>query len=62
MQAINNDATPVRLSEQEGVDCDTRSYGCRGGWMHNYWIMSRDIGSQTNADYPYEAQDGDCRN
>lgn len=51
-----------RLSEQEGVDCDTRSYGCSGGWMHNYWKMSKEIGSQSNADYPYEAQNNSCRN
>ena len=28
MQAIKNDAPVVRLSEQEGVDCDSNSYGC----------------------------------
>ena len=55
MQAIKNDTVPVRLSEQEGVDCDERSGGCRGGWMHNYWRMSMEIGSQTDEDYPYEA-------
>merc|ERR1712156_355023 len=53
---------PIRLSEQEGVDCDSRSYGCSGGCMHNYWKMSKEIGSQTNEDYEYEAQDGGCRN
>ena len=51
-----------RLSEQEGVDCDNRSYGCNGGWMHNYWMMSKERGSQSNEDYPYEAQDNNCRN
>ena len=61
MQAIKNDAAPVRLSEQEGVDCDASSFGCQGGWMSNYWRMSADIGSQSNADYEYEAQDGACR-
>ena len=40
VQAIQDDAEPVRLSEQEGVDCDTRSHGCSGGWMHYYWQMS----------------------
>jgi len=30
--------------------------------MHNYWKMSKEIGSQTNEDYEYEAQDGVCRN
>ena len=44
MQAIKNDSK-VRLSEQEGVDCDVNSYGCNGGWMSNYWVMSSEIGS-----------------
>ena len=30
--------------------------------MHNYWKMSNEIGSSTNAAYEYEAEDGDCRN
>ena len=30
--------------------------------MHNYWKMSKEIGSSTNAAYEYEAEDGDCRN
>ena len=61
MQAIQDDAEPIRLSEQEGVDCDKRSWGCNGGWMSNYWKMSKEIGSQTNEDYEYEAEDGYCR-
>jgi C1A family cysteine protease len=55
MQAIKDDTDPIRLSEQEGVDCDNRSYGCSGGWMHNYWKMSKEIGSQSEVDYEYEA-------
>lgn len=31
MQAIKNDTPVVQLSEQEGMDCDTRSAGCDGG-------------------------------
>jgi len=55
MQAIKDNTTPVRLSEQEGVDCTTNTsanmnlfgttygtYGCRGGWMSRYWNFSRD--------------------
>ena len=61
MQAIKKDAAPVRLSEQEGVDCDHNSSGCNGGWMSYYWKMSANIGSQTNKDYKYEAKDGKCR-
>ena len=62
MQAIKTDKPVVRLSEQEGVDCDANSMGCYGGWMSNYWLMSAEIGSQANATYKYEAQDGACRN
>ena len=53
MQAIKDDTTPVRLSEQEGVDCVDESHGCGGGWMNDYWDWSKANGSQTNADYPY---------
>ena len=52
----------MRLSEQEGVDCDPASSGCGGGWMSYYWNMSADIGSQPNSTYQYEARDGACRN
>ena len=62
MQAIKNEAAVIRLSEQEGVDCDNQSYGCQGGWMSYYWQMSANIGSSSNADYPYEATDNNCRN
>ena len=62
MQAIKKDTAPVRLSEQEGVDCDYYSSGCSYGWMSYYWNMSADIGSQTNEDYKYEAKEGNCRN
>ena len=61
MQAIKNETSVVRLSEQEGVDCDKQSYGCEGGWMEYYWRMSADIGSMSNADYPYQGTDNSCR-
>jgi len=62
MQAIMKDTTPVRLSEQEAVDCDVWSDGCNGGLSENYFYMSYEIGSQSAADYAYEAQDKSCRN
>jgi C1A family cysteine protease len=62
VQAIKTGNPVVRLSEQEGVDCCTNSHGCNGGWMDHYWQFSRDSGSQTNADYPYETATKSCRN
>ena len=56
MQSIQTGASPVRLSEQEGVDCVAKSHGCGGGWMSHYWEWTRDNnGAQSNEDYPYEA-------
>ena len=65
---------PVRLSEQEQVDCTSnttanvamfgKSYGnsgCSGGWMTNAWNFSRDWGMMTNADYAYTAVNGTCK-
>ena len=64
MQAIKTGNPVVRLSEQEGVDCDkgNASYGCDGGEMYSYWEMSSKIGSQAYATYEYEGRDGKCRN
>jgi hypothetical protein len=63
MQSIqNNNAAPVRLSEQQGVDCSD-SYGnggCNGGWMASYYRFSNDRGSMSNAEYPYTASDTAC--
>lgn len=66
MQAIKDDADPIQLSEQEGVDCTTNTqanydkfgtvygtYGCRGGWMDRYWNFAREQGAMSAVDYPY---------
>ena len=53
---------PVRLSEQEGVDCSS-SYGnngCNGGWPSNYWNYARASGAVKYSDYPYTARDDPC--
>jgi len=55
-----DDAEPLHLSEQEGVDCVEECYGCNGGWMDYYWDFSEENGSQTARDYPYTASDDDC--
>ena len=56
MQAIKTDSPVVRLSEQEGIDCDKNSWGCDGGEMYSYWEMSSKIGSQAYSNYKYEAK------
>ena len=54
MQSMKKGKPVVRLSEQEGLDCNFASKDCDGGWYTDYWDMSKKIGSQSNADYPYE--------
>ena len=60
-QAIKTGEPVLRLSEQEGVDCDPASYGCDGGWMSYYWRNSAGMGSQPDSDYPYETRTRECR-
>ena len=37
MQSIKTGKRPLRLSEQQGLDCCEESFGCEGGWMAHYW-------------------------
>jgi len=58
-----NGAQMTPLSEQEIVDCDTNGQdsGCNGGdppTAYAYVITAG--GLETDADYPYTADDGDC--
>ena len=66
-RAKKKDIAPVRLSEQQVVDCtlttnpdnynrwdkDYQAYGCEGGWMTWAWDFVKDHGVMTNEDYPY---------
>merc|ERR1719350_1186570 len=61
MQSIKYDTAPVRLSEQEGIDCDTKSRGCTGGRHEWYWQFSIEKGSQVYDTYPFEGVQGACR-
>ncbi|KAL0225364.1 hypothetical protein RCL1_003276 [Eukaryota sp. TZLM3-RCL] len=51
------------LSEQEYVDCDTRSSGCNGGWYFNAWQyqVENNRALAQSAYYPYQAYQGTCR-
>jgi len=57
---LANNTMPI-LGPQQIVDCDTQSSGCNGGWT--YWafeyLMSAG-GQESEASYPYTAQDGPC--
>jgi C1A family cysteine protease len=52
----------TKLSEQQIVDCDSGDYGCSGGWPYGAYkyIMSAG-GLDTEADYPYQASNGNCQ-
>merc|ERR1711970_1506255 len=55
---MNSHSTLYCLSEQQMVDCGQGS--CNGGYMDSAWQTVRN-GANTEADYPYEARDGQCR-
>ena len=74
--ALSTGRAPLRLSEQQLVDCtlsnrkdsNGRSYGmggCNGGWMSVSWDYQKGDGFMTDADYPYESgtsqTEGACR-
>ncbi|KAF8409033.1 hypothetical protein HHK36_005105 [Tetracentron sinense] len=53
----------VSLSEQELVDCDTKSVdeGCEGGLMDNaFHFIQHNHGLTTEANYPYKGVDESC--
>ncbi|XP_063362613.1 cathepsin L-like [Cydia amplana] len=54
----------ISLSEQNLIDCTSnyRCRGCGGGWMNNAFQYIKDNGGiNTEASYPYEAQNDQCR-
>ncbi len=50
----------VDLAEQWLVDCDTRAYGCRGGWCAFDFIKNNG-GAVLESCYPYAARDQRCK-
>ncbi|XP_021899052.1 zingipain-2-like [Carica papaya] len=50
----------VSLSEQELVDCVSKSDGCSGGWMNYAFEYVKENGITTEENYEYKANDGHC--
>jgi len=60
--AIANGGSPLSLSEQELVDCDTRDDGCNGGAMQNGFLYAEEhSGLCLESAYPYTAAGGTCK-
>ena len=68
--AIKTESAPIRLSEQQGVDCtltkeygkggdyndrDWGCWGCEGCWMENFYEYLKVYGAMKEEDYPYVA-------
>ncbi|KAH1050779.1 hypothetical protein AAZX31_08G114300 [Glycine max] len=52
----------VSLSVQQVVDCDPASHGCAGGFYFNaFGYVIENGGIDTEAHYPYTAQNGTCK-
>jgi len=52
----------VSLSEQQLVDCSKDvCYGCQGGWPYKATEYIQRSGVCSEADYPYTARDGQCK-
>ncbi|CAN6310550.1 unnamed protein product [Urochloa humidicola] len=61
IQGARDNRDPVRLSEQELVDCDARSNGCDGVEAADAftYVMNKGLASSTS--YPYKAKIGTCQ-
>jgi C1A family cysteine protease len=59
---INNKKLTT-FSEQQIVDCDKKdgNQGCSGGWPYLAVQYAGKYGLETEADYPYTAEDGKCK-
>lgn len=49
------------LSEQEFLDCETQSAGCRGGYTYYALQYAQQHGANFEKDYPYETIKRSCR-
>jgi len=59
--ALKNQS-PVILSKQQLVDCDSKSNGCNGGLLHSALQYVQDNGLEIEADYRYMGvESGKCK-
>jgi C1A family cysteine protease len=49
------------FSEQQMIDCDPVSMGCKGGFTHNSYLYIKNNGLMSESSYPYEEKEGTCR-
>jgi len=63
MEKLHWDKTKTRidLSQQELVDCDTRSYGCNGGFPEYALAYVQANGLALASSYPYGAAQSSCK-
>jgi KDEL-tailed cysteine endopeptidase len=63
LHAIRKNSSPVRLSEQQLVDCcrTVMSNGCHGGEPPEAFDYIRKNGITLNENYPYRAEDLECK-
>eukprot|EP00029_Vermamoeba_vermiformis_P000314 TRINITY_DN10354_c0_g1_i1.p1 TRINITY_DN10354_c0_g1~~TRINITY_DN10354_c0_g1_i1.p1 ORF type:complete len:332 (+),score=52.25 TRINITY_DN10354_c0_g1_i1:108-998(+) len=51
----------LELSPQQLIDCDSRSTGCKGGYLSGAYIYGQRTGLMSELDYPYVASNqGKC--
>ena len=58
---LKKDKVETEFSEQQLVDCDPKSLGCRGGYMTNAFKYLKKAGFIKSSDYPYIEMTGTCR-
>ena len=49
------------LSPQQLVDCDTKNYGCNGGWYYESFAYVVKNGMTLEKNYPYKAAQQSCK-
>jgi cathepsin L len=64
--AVNRTANqqPIRVSEQQALDCTFVEHGCGGGWHDEVCVYLQALGEVDHARYPYDENDprkGTCR-